>query len=67
MQQHTLELSQTLNPDFSVGNLKHGDEHAITTFELSMLCGSMMHPMSTFSINLDGTALSMEWTQEYTI
>lgn len=65
MQQHSLELSQTLNPDFSVGRLDRVDRHEMTAFELSLLCGSMVHPMSTFSINFDGTALSMEWMQEY--
>ena len=65
MQQHSLEFSQTLNPDFNVGGLDQGDPHKISAFELSMLCGSMVHPMSTFSINSDGTALSMEWVQEY--
>ena len=67
MQKHMFELSQTLNPDFSVGGLGQGNGLEMTIFELSMLCGSMVHPMATFSINSDGTALSIEWVQEYPI
>lgn len=67
MQQHSLELSQTLNPDFNVGRVDHGDTQEMTAFELSVLCGSMVHPMSTFSIDSDGTALSMEWVQKFPV
>ena len=65
MQQHSLELSQTLIPDFCVGEPDRGDRQELTAFEFSMVCGSMVHSMYTFSINSDGTALSMEWIQEY--
>jgi len=63
--EHTLELSKTLNPDFNLGNLGHKDTGGISLFELAMVCGSMAHPMSQFSTNSDGTALSIKWVQEY--
>ena len=65
MQQHSLELAQTLSPDFGVGGQEQRHRHQLTAFQLSMLCGMMVHPNSTFSINLEGTALSMEWVQKY--
>jgi hypothetical protein len=67
MQQYTLELSQSLDPKFSFGNPEQVRQNEISTFELSMLCGAMVHPSLTFSTNVEGTALSIEWEQEYPI
>lgn len=67
MQQHTLELSQTLIPGFCAGKINQQSGGEMTAFELSMMCGSMVHRMSTFSISSDGSALSMEWVQKYPI
>ena len=67
MQEHTLELSQTLIPNFHVDVSKPENGPELTAFELSMLCGMMVHPKAAFSIDSDGKALSMEWVQEYPI
>jgi hypothetical protein len=67
MQQHTLELSKTLDPSFNIGEPMRENEQDLSTFELSMLCGTMVHPMASFSINTERTALSIEWVQEYPI
>jgi len=67
MKQHTLELSQSLIPDFGVGTQESLGRSELSVFELSMLCGSMVHPMSTFSISSDGTSFSTEWVQKYPI
>jgi len=64
-QQHTLELSETLNPDFNIGGPSQGDTGGISMFELGLVCGSMAHPMGQFSTNSEGTALSIEWSQKY--
>jgi hypothetical protein len=67
MQQHTLEFSQTLIPSFNI-NVSNGETgKPLSTFELSMLCGSMVHPASTFSVDIEGNSLSIEWVQEYPI
>ena len=65
MQEHTLELSQTLIPDFHVDVSKPENGPELTAFELSMLCGMMVHPMAKFRLDSDGKALSMEWAQEF--
>ena len=63
--QHTLELSETINPAFNLGGPSQGDSDEISMFELAMVCGSMVHPMLQFSTNSEGTALSIEWLQKY--
>ncbi len=65
MQQHTLEFSQTLIPSFNIKVSNGETGNSLSTFELSMLCGSMVHPASTFSVDTEGHALSIEWVQEY--
>lgn len=67
MEQHTLELSQSLNPDFSIGSGKPEDGQIITPFELALLCGIMVHSMSTFSVDTESSSLSIEWVQEHPI
>ena len=63
MMQHTFELSKSLNPSFDLGEIGEGAE--ISMLELSLLCGVMVHLMSTFSIADDGTSLHIEWLQKY--
>ncbi len=65
MQEHTLELSQTLIPNFHVDVSKPENGPELTAFELSMLCGMMVHPMAKFRLEPDGASLSMEWAQEF--
>ena len=67
MQKHTLELSQSIDPNFCVGSGESGNPNEITPFELSLLCGAMVHPTLSFSVNNEGTALSIEWEQEFPI
>jgi hypothetical protein len=67
MQQHVLEFSQTLVPTFSVEVSVGNKSNPLSDFELSMMCGAMVHPASSFTIDEDGTSLSIEWTQDYPI
>lgn len=67
MEQHTLELSQTLNPNFRIERPSPPASRNLTSFELSMLCGAMVHPASSFSMSDEGDALSIEWVQEYPV
>jgi len=65
MEQYKFEISQSLNPSFTLGEVKLGEEHKITSFELSILCGSMAHPQASVSTDVKGVALSIEWVQNY--
>jgi hypothetical protein len=65
MQQHKFEISQSLNPSFNLGDVELYEEHEITGFELSVLCGLMVHPEASFSTDVKGMALSIEWIQDY--
>jgi hypothetical protein len=67
MQEHVLEFSQTLNPSFSFKVSDGMRTNLLSAFELSLICGSMVHPASTFSVDTEGTSLRIEWVQEYTI
>jgi len=65
MEHHCLELSYTLIPDFCVRKHSQPTTHGIGPFELAMLSGSMVHPMSSFSVDFEGTSLAVEWVQEF--
>ena len=65
MQGHSLELSQSLIPHFRVAGQSLENSPERNGFELSMLCGVMAHPVASFSIDTEGTALSIMWAQEY--
>ncbi len=67
MQQYALEFSQTLIPSFRVEVSDGKLSNQLSDFELSMMCGIMVHPSSSFSIDNDGTSLSIEWAQDYPI
>jgi hypothetical protein len=67
MQQHALEFSQSLIPSFSVEVSDGKHSNPLSDFELSMLCGVMVHPASSFTIDNEGTSLSIEWAQDYPI
>jgi hypothetical protein len=67
MQQHALEFSQTLIPSFNIKAPSGEATNSLSAFELSMLCGCMVHPASTFSVDIEGNSLSIEWVQEYPI
>jgi hypothetical protein len=67
MQQYSLELSQSLDPSFGFGGQGQSNNNKISIFELSLLCGIMVHPASTFSTDDEGTALSIEWEQKYPV
>jgi hypothetical protein len=65
MQQYKFEISQSLNPNFNLGDVELHEEHEITGFELSVLCGLMVHSEASFSTDVKGMALSIEWIQDY--
>jgi hypothetical protein len=67
MQQHILEFSQTLIPSFSVEVSNRKRSNSLSDFELSMMCGVMVHPASSFTIDDDGTSLRIEWVQDHPI
>ena len=67
MQLHALEFSQTLIPSFSVDVSDGKHSNQLSDFELSMMCGVMVHPSSSFTIDNEGTSLSIEWVQDYPI
>jgi hypothetical protein len=67
MRQHLLELSRTMLPNFSVEVSRGENSSLLSDFELSMMCGAMVHPTASFSIDDDGEALSIEWTQDFPI
>ena len=67
MQQHILELSQTLIPSFSIEVSDAKSSNSLSVFELSMMCGAMVHPASSFTADDDGKSLSVEWIQDYPI
>ena len=54
MQQHVLEFSQTLIPSFSVEFSYGKRSNSLSAFELSMMCGAMVHPASSFAIGDEG-------------
>lgn len=67
MGQHSLEFSVGLIPSFAVEVSKNGHSSPFSDFELSMMCGVMVHPASSFSIDDAGESLSIEWAQDYPI
>jgi len=66
-EQHSLDLSQTIDPQFCLGTFFSSERGTITPFEFSMLCGASVHLALAFAVNEDGTSLSVEWVQEYPV
>jgi|GEM_PF-6076361 len=67
MRQHLLELSRTMIPTFAVEVSRGANSSLLSNFELSMMCGAMVHPTSSFSVDDAGEAVSIEWTQDFPI
>ena len=67
MQKHVLEFSQTLIPSFSVEVSDGKRQNSLSDFELSMMCGAMVHQASSFTVDHEGTSLCIEWVQNYPI
>ena len=67
MEHYTLELSQSLNPNFRVERPSMPESRKLSSFELAMLCGAMVHPALSFSMSDEGDALSFEWLQEHPV
>jgi hypothetical protein len=64
---HSLEFSQTIDPNFCLGNFPRTRDGACNPFEFSMVFGATVHMAVTFSISEDGSALRIEWMQEYPV
>jgi hypothetical protein len=67
MNHHVLELSQSLSPTFEPERIMRVNDDEISPFELSLLCGILNFPISSFSIDGKEAALSIEWVQMYPI
>ena len=67
MGQYLFEFSKSLIPSFAVEVSKDVHSRPFSDFELSMMCGVMVHPASSFSIDDAGESLSIEWAQDYPI
>ncbi len=67
MQPHVLEFSQTLIPSFRVKVSDGKRSNSLSDFEMSMMCGAMVHQASSFTIDDEGTSLCIEWVQAYPI
>jgi hypothetical protein len=67
MEYHILELSDSLSPEFVLGNFVSAPSASIMQLEMAMLCGCLVHPMSSFMLGCDGKSLRMEWVQEYPV
>jgi hypothetical protein len=64
---HLLEISNSCSPCFSIARSESDKSNELSTFELSLLCGVMVHPASTFSVETETSSVSIEWQQDYIV
>lgn len=64
---HFLEISKSSSPGFTTVRPCANTKDPLTTFELLLLAGVMVHPASTFSIEMATSSVSIEWYQEYDV
>jgi hypothetical protein len=67
MDHHVFEVSELLGTQSKCEDVHRRFGQEATPLELAILCGSMAHSMSSFTISDDGDCLRLEWVQRYTI
>ena len=62
---HTLEISNSSSPDFTIVRSQGDASDTVSAFELSLFIGVMVHPAFTVSVEESTSSVSIEWYQEY--
>ena len=65
--QHFFEISKSNSPAFTTTRSGTSADDQMSEFEVSLLMGAMVHPASTFSVELSTSSVTIEWFQEYAV
>jgi hypothetical protein len=64
---HTLEISSSICPGFSIGERPSGSGTRISQRDLALISGSLSHEFGSVEVADDGASLRVEWLQNYPV